>query len=119
MLPKADFLLNILLDCQDKVPLCIVCHVDKSHCHPWRHRGKRRRSICKEEHREPVDGVSIDQIVSAQPGLIPQLLGFFIRKRVWSTTAFVDHISNYVYGHLMRDFTLEETILAKSGWENY
>ena len=65
----------------------------------------------------PGDGVSVDQIVSAQPGLIPQMSGFLTSKRLWGATTFVDHVSDYVYVHLMRDLTLDETLLAKEAME--
>jgi len=43
--------------------------------------------------------------------------GFLASKRIWGCTTFVDHGSDFVYVHLMRDFTLEETLLAKAAWE--
>ncbi|KAL7550148.1 hypothetical protein ACHAWF_013389 [Thalassiosira exigua] len=75
-------------------------------------------SIRKETETEPGDGVSVDQIISSQPGLIPQMSGFLTSKRIWGCTTFVDHVSDYVYVHLMHEFTLEETLLAKAAWEN-
>ena len=32
---------------------------------------------------------------------------------LWGATTFVDHVSDYVYVHLMRDLSLAETLLAK------
>ena len=43
--------------------------------------------------------------------------GFLTNKRTWGCTTFVDHVSNYVYVHLMRDFSLGETLLAKKAYE--
>ncbi len=43
--------------------------------------------------------------------------GFLTNKRIWGCTTFVDHVSDFVYVHLMRDFTLAETLLAKAAWE--
>ena len=65
----------------------------------------------------PGDGVSVDQIVSAQPGLIPQMSGFLTSKRLWGATTFVDHVRYYVYVHLMQYLTLDETLLAKEAME--
>jgi len=62
------------------------------------------------------DGTSVDQIVSAQPGLIPQMTGFLTSYRIWGTTNFCDHVSDFVYVHLMHNFTLEETLLAKRAY---
>jgi len=55
--------------------------------------------------------------VSAQPGLIPQMAGFLTNERLWGTTTFVDHVSDFVYVHLMKNFTLEETLKAKRAYE--
>ena len=43
--------------------------------------------------------------------------GFLTSKRIWGCTTFVNHVSNFFYVHLMRDFTLEETLLAKRAYE--
>ena len=61
----------------------------------------------------PGDGVSVDQIVSTQPGLIPRMSGFLTNQRLWGATTFVDHLSNYVYVRLMRDLSLTKTLLEK------
>ena len=117
MLAKRRILPKKLLECQDKLPLCVACQFGSAHRRPWRHKGKKSGSIRKEEHVNPGDGVSIDQIISSQPGLIPKMSGFLTSKRIWGITTFVDHVSDFVYVHLMRDFTLDETLLAKTAWE--
>ncbi len=53
-------------------------------------------------------------MVSAQPGLIPQLSGFLTNLRIWGATFIVDHFSDYVYVALICVLTLDETLLAKS-----
>ena len=70
MLAKAVFLPKKLLEYQDKVPLCVVCQFEKAGRRPWRTKGKKSGKIIGPEEKEPGDGVSIDWIVSAQPGLI-------------------------------------------------
>jgi hypothetical protein len=55
--------------------------------------------------------------ISAQPGLILQMAGFLTSKRIWGCTTFVDHVSDYIYVHLMKDFTIMETLLAKLAFE--
>ena len=45
------------------------------------------------------------------------MYGFLTNQRLWGATPFVDHISDYVYVHLMRDLSLTETLLAKSAME--
>ena len=45
------------------------------------------------------------------------MYGFLTNKRLWGATTFVDHVSDYVYVHLMRDLSLTETLLSKSAME--
>jgi hypothetical protein len=41
------------------------------------------------------------------------MAGFLTSKQIWGCTTFVDHISDYIYVHLMKDFITNETLLAK------
>ena len=43
--------------------------------------------------------------------------GFLTNQRLWGVTTFVDHVSDFVYVHLMRDLSLPETLLAKAAME--
>ena len=61
--------------------------------------------------------MSVDQIVSAQPGLIEQISGFLTNQILLGATTFVDHVSNYMYVHLMRDLSLTTTLIEKSAME--
>jgi hypothetical protein len=58
-------------------------------------------------------------MISAQSGLIPQMAGFLTNLRIWGATIFVDHYSDYVFVALMRDLTLDETLLAKASFERH
>ena len=93
--------------------MCVTCQFGQAHRRPWRVKVKKSGSICRPEQTMPGDGVSVNQIVSEQPGLIPKISGFLTNKRLWGATTFLDHISDYVYVHLMQDLTLDETLLAK------
>ena len=88
----------------------------RSHRQPWRSKNTPG-TIRKEINTEPGDCVSIDQIVSAQPGLIPQIYGYLNNMRIWGATVSVDHVSEYTHVALMRDLTLDETLLAKTSFE--
>ena len=116
-LANLGFLPKRFLECRNNPPICIACQFGQAHRRPWRSKGKKSGSIRQPEQKEPGDGVSVDQIISAQPGLIPQMAGFLTSDRLWGCTTFVDHVSDYVYVHLMRDLTLAETLLAKAAWE--
>ena len=43
--------------------------------------------------------------------------GFITNQRLWGVTTFADHVSDFVYVHLMRDFSLAEILLTKSAME--
>ncbi|KAL7460109.1 hypothetical protein ACHAXS_000576 [Conticribra weissflogii] len=73
--------------------------------------------IRSKEHDQPGDCTSTDQMVSAQPGLVPQMTGFLTNERIWGATLFVDHASDWTYGHLMSSLDLSETLLAKQSDE--
>ena len=76
---------------------------------------RERKSVRYEDRSKKTgDGVSVDQIVSAQTSLILYMSGFLTNQRLWGATTFIDHVSDYVYVHLMRDLSLPETLLAKS-----
>ncbi len=67
----------------------------------------------------PGGKASTDQIMSTQPGLIPQISGRLTNQHVNGSTVFVDHSSDHIYAYLMQDLTLGETLLAKHGHEPF
>ncbi len=116
-LTKWKILPQSILAFNKKPPLCVACQFGQAHCHPWCRKGKASGIICKPNKVQPGDGTSVDQIVSTQPGLIPQMAGFPISDRIWGMTIFCNHVSNFVYVHLMRNFTLAEMLLAKCAYK--
>ena len=44
--------------------------------------------------------------------------GFITNQRLWGVTTFVDHVSDFIYVHLMIDLSLAETLLEKSSSNN-
>ena len=103
---------------KDRIPVCLSCTFGMSHWRPWRSKGKPG-TIRREDEIEPGVCVSVDQLVSAQPGLIPQMSGYLTNLRIWGATVFVDHFSDYVYVALMRDLSLDETLNAKTSFERH
>jgi hypothetical protein len=59
----------------------------------------------------------LDLLVSAQPGLIPQISGKLTGMQINGATIIVDHHFNHDHAFLMQDLTLGETILAKHAYE--
>ncbi len=106
-----------LLVCKGKLPLCVACQFGAAHCRLWRLKKDGSGSIRRPEHVKPGDGVSMDQVVLAQPGLIPQMSGFLTSRQIWGYTTCCDHLSDYVYVHLMRNFTVDENFLAVNAFE--
>jgi hypothetical protein len=100
-------------------PICVSCLFGTAHKRPWRTKSKESHPIRKESDMSPGARASTDQIVSAQPGLIPQISGKLTHQRVNGSTIFVDHFSDHVYAYLMRDLSLDETIAAKHGYERF
>ena len=96
---------------KNRQPVCMSCVFGRSHRQPWRSK-KAPGTICKESETEPGDFVSIDQMVSAQPGLTTQIFCYLTNMIIWGATVFVDHVSDYTHVALMRDITLEETLLS-------
>lgn len=106
-----------ILECENKPPMCVACQFGLAHCMPWWVKGKLSGSIWHADEVQPSDGTYVDQIVLAQPGLIPQMAGFPTRDQIWGTTNFCDYVSGFVYVHLVCNFMLAETLLAKKAYE--
>ncbi len=78
-----------------RLPICMSCMFGTAHRKPWHSKGEKG-SIRKLTIMLPGKCVSIDQMISAQPGLIPQIAGFLTNLRIWGATIFVNHYSDYV-----------------------
>ena len=116
-LTTTGFLHKQLLECRNKPPLCVACQFVQYHRCTWHTEGKKIGSIQTPAQKDPGNVISVDQIVSAQPGLIPKMSGFPTNQRLWGCTTFVYHVSDYVYVHLMRYLSLSGTLLAKTSME--
>ena len=111
ILPKTFLKLN-------KIQKCASCAFGQAHCRQWRSKGHPGGGHIRSKAKtKPGDGVSVDQIVSAQHGRIPQMAGFLINDRIVGATFFVDHVTQYIYVHLMKALTTDNTIAAKSACE--
>ena len=62
---------------------------------------------------------SIYQMVSVQPGIIPQITGDLTHTRFWVSNVLVDHYYDYCYTHLMRLTSAEETLQAKDSYNRF
>ena len=74
-------------------------------------------SLRKDSESKPGDRIATDQIVSAQPGLVPQEKGTPTRVRVWGATVFIKCAMNWVKFKLMQDASGKSTLEAKHAFE--
>ena len=94
-------------------PVCMSCVFGIFHHRPWLSKGTLG-NIRIDREKENWDCVSIDQLVSAKPGLVPQISSYLTNMKIWGATVFVDHVSDFTHVALMRDLTLYETLSAKT-----
>ena len=59
---------------------------------------------------------SIDHMVSARPGLTPQVDEALTHAILWASNVFLDHYSDYCCYHLMRGTSEEETLRSKEAY---
>ena len=98
-----------------RLPVCMSCMFGTAHRKPWR--SKEEKGLIRKPTDNALDKcVSIDQMIFAQPGLIPQMAGFLTNLRIWGATIFVDHYSDYVFVALMQDLLLDKTLLVKASF---
>jgi len=81
---------------KNKQILCPSCIFGRMRKRSWRHKGdKNIKKIKKVEHNYPGAKVSTDQLVVAQPGLVPKFSGRHSKDRICGATGFIDHYSGY------------------------
>ena len=117
LLSKQGILPKEFLKLENNFPPCGSCLFGRQGRRPKK--AKFGSPIRKEEHNYPGGGVSADQIISAQPGLVPQNAGKLTNKRINSVTVFVDHFSSFSYVVLMTECSGKETLRAKQEFEAY
>ncbi len=101
-----------------RLPVCMSCIFGTAHRKPWRSKGLRG-SIRKESSNAPGKWVSLDQLVSAQPGLIPQMAGFLTNFANLGGNSVCRSFLGHVYVALMRDLGLDETLFARLAFERH
>jgi hypothetical protein len=60
---------------------------------------------------------SMDHLISAQPGLIPQISGRLTCMQINGARVIVDHYSEHIYVFLMHNLSPEKNLLAKHAYE--
>ena len=88
----------------------------------WRTKSSKhskKSELRKEYLTKPGQRVGVDQMISAQPGLIPQEKGNLTRERIWACTVFVDYYTIYVFVALLRDLTADSRLATKKEFEHH
>ena len=98
------------------LPLCPSCAFGGSKRKAWRTKDNFG-SIKKSSHDVPGSLVCVDQLISSQPGLLPQSSGYLTASRIWACNIFLDVNTRYGFGFMMHNTLLEQTIKAKQAFE--
>lgn len=101
-------------------PKCTSCLFGTQHRSPWRTKSSClgiKSALRRQDLSRPGQCVGIDQMISAQPGLVPQEKGHLTRGRIWACAVFIDYYTGFTYAALMRDLTAESTLAAKREFE--
>ena len=111
--------LGILSTCLKSIkPLpCLACLLGKSKKKPWK--TKSSPPSIRKHSSIPGEAVSVDQLVSAKPGIKPQSKGLLTNVPIVGVQIFVDHSSSlpFLYTYLLESFSLDETLKAKVAFE--
>jgi len=100
--------------------LCPSCIFGRMRKRPWRTKSKAsRKTIRKDDETYPGAKVSTDQLVVAQPGLVPRLSGRHTNARICGATGFIDHHSGYSFSSLQTSLDGEQTLQAKIDFETH
>ena len=97
-----------------------LCAYGKMRKRSWRTKGsKKLKHICKGSDNIPGAKVSVDQIVVAQPGLMPRLSGRHKHDRICGAICFIDYFSKYSYSSLQISFDGDQTFAVKLSFASY
>jgi hypothetical protein len=117
---KLGILPKRFLKLRNDLPPCVSCMFGQAHRNPWRHKTSSTNkggTIRRDKKLKAGQMVYTDQLVSAQPGLVPQEKGSATRARIWGATVCVDGATDYTKVHLMEHATGDSTLEAKAAFE--
>ena len=90
-LSKLGILPRRFIKLRNDLPPCVSCLFGQAHRRPWRNKSSSKSTggvLRSADITEPGQRIGTDQIISAQPGLVPQEKGQMTRARVWGATVF-------------------------------
>ena len=84
---------------------------------PWRTKGETTKKL--RSGMTPGKCVSVDQLISATPGLIAQTTGWLANSQYKVATIFVYHYSDLDFTYVQETTSAEDTIKAKQAFEEF
>jgi hypothetical protein len=115
---KRGYFPRRFLELENTKLVCPSCIFGKCKRRPWRTKGSHG-SLRSEDEKFPGAKVSIDHVISAQPGLVPRMDGRHTRDRISGGCVFIDNDSRYSYTHLQTSIDGVQTLEAKQGFEHH
>ena len=98
------------------MPLYPACAFDDTSKRGYKNKAKPIKSI-KKDKDTPGSHTSADYIVSHEPGLVPQVTRKLTHQRHTGAVVFSDHCTDFIYTHLVKGTSIEETMLSKHAYE--
>ena len=102
-----------------KPVMCPPCMFGRMRKRAWRTKGVHHKSIRKKQDNFPGAKISTDQLVVAQPGLVPRISGRHTNERICGATGFLDHHTNYSYSILQTSLDGDQTLNAKLSFKSH
>ena len=118
-LAKISILPHRFLKLRNDFPPCVSCLLGGSYRWPWCHKSSAKSSggvLRSLDINKPGKQVGTYQILSAQPGLVPQEKGSMTRARIWGATVFVDYATRWFKVHPMQDKSGDSTLEEKEAF---
>ena len=115
---QRGYLPRRFLKLKDTKLICPSCIFGKAKRKPWRTKGQPG-SLRSTDENDPGARVSIDHVISKQPGLVPRMDGRHTRDRITGACVFLDNHTRYSYSHLQTSIDNEQTLEAKQGFEQH
>ena len=97
--------------------LCPSCIFGKMRKRAWRSKSKNVKTIRKESENFAGAKVSVDQLVVAQPGLVPRISGKHTNARICGATGYFDNHTGYSFSSLQTSLDGEQTLASKHAFE--
>ena len=85
---------------QNESVLCPSCIFAQATRRKWRHGKRQAGKIRREHHTSPGDGTMCDQMMSAQPGLVPRMYGRHTKDMITAVSVFLDSVTGHSFSHL-------------------